>query len=44
MTELLTLTNDQLEVKISTLGAEVQSAKNLQDGFEYIWQADKQYW
>lgn len=38
------IANEQLKVKISSLGAELQSVKSKQDGYEYIWQADSRYW
>lgn len=37
------LSNDHLKVLINTLGAEITSIQN-NDGMEYIWQADKNYW
>lgn len=42
--EEITIKNDDLEAKISLLGAEIQEVKNLKDDFSYIWTADKQYW
>lgn len=41
---MLTLSNDQLSVSISEIGAEVQSIKSLETGREYIWQGDAQWW
>ncbi len=38
------LENDVLKVKISSLGAEMQSIRRLEDGTEYLWQGDAQYW
>ncbi len=38
------LENDQLKVKISSLGAELQSILRLEDGTEYLWQGDAAYW
>lgn len=38
------IANEQLKVKISSLGAELQSVKSKQDGYEYVWQADTRYW
>ena len=38
------IANEQLKVKISSLGAELQSIKSKQDGYEYVWQADSRYW
>lgn len=38
------IANEQLKVKISSLGAELQSVKSQQDGYEYVWQADTRYW
>lgn len=38
------LENDRLKVKISSLGAEMQSILRLEDGTQYLWQGDTQYW
>ena len=38
------LENDQLKVKISSTGAEMQSLLRLEDGTEYLWQGDATYW
>ena len=40
---IYSLKSDKLEIKVSTLGAELQSIKGA-DGFEYLWQGDPQYW
>ena len=40
---IYTIKNDKLTVMVSSKGAELISAKNV-DGKEYIWQADKSYW
>lgn len=39
---MLTLSNDNIRTQISEQGAELCSL--VQNGFEYIWQADKKYW
>ena len=36
--------NDRLRVKISSLGAELQSIRGMEDGIEYLWQGDANYW
>ena len=41
---LYTISNDQLSVQISDLGAEIKSVKRLDDGCEYMWQGDPKYW
>lgn len=38
------LENDLLRVKISSLGAEMQSIRRQDDGTEYLWQGDATYW
>ncbi len=38
------LENDKLKVKISSMGAELQSIRRLEDGTEYLWQGDPDYW
>ena len=38
------LENDKLRVKVSSLGAEMQSIRSVADGTEYLWQGDSQYW
>ena len=38
------LENDQLTVRLATLGAEVQSVRNKATGQEYIWTADPTVW
>lgn len=38
------LENDKLRVKVSNLGAELQSIRRVEDGTEYLWQGDAQYW
>lgn len=38
------LENDQLRVKVSSLGAELQSIRGMESGIEYLWQGDGQYW
>ncbi|MBA1435297.1 aldose epimerase family protein, partial [Bombilactobacillus bombi] len=41
--DLITLKNDQLEIKIATLGAELQSIKD-NTGKEYLWQGQADIW
>ena len=41
---IYTISNDQLCVKISDHGAELQSVTDLADGCEYVWQGDTKYW
>ncbi len=41
---LYIIENDKLRVKISSLGAELQSIRRLEDDTEYLWQADPTYW
>ena len=36
--------NEQLRVKVSSLGAELQSIRRIEDGTEYLWQGDATYW
>ena len=38
------LENDKLRVKVSSLGAEMQSIRRIEDGTEYLWQGDATYW
>ena len=38
------LENEQLRVKVSSLGAEMQSIRRVEDGTEYLWQGDAQFW
>ena len=38
------LENDQLRVKVSSLGAEMQSIRRVADGTEYLWQGDSRFW
>lgn len=38
------LENHLLRVKISSLGAEMQSIRRLEDGTEYLWQGDAAFW
>ena len=38
------LENEKLKVKISSMGAELQSVCRLEDGTEYLWQGDPAYW
>lgn len=39
---MITLKNENLEVTLTTLGAEMTSIKY--NNYEYLWQADKKYW
>lgn len=43
-TSLITLENDVLRVKISSLGAELQSIVRKDSGREYLWQGDPEVW
>jgi galactose mutarotase-like enzyme len=36
--------NDKLKVKVSSMGAELQSIRRLEDNTEYLWQGDPTYW
>ena len=36
--------NDKLKVKISSMGAELQSIRRIEDDTEYLWQGDPTYW
>lgn len=38
------LENQHLQVKVSSLGAELQSIRRLDDNTEYLWQGDATYW
>ena len=38
------LENSHLKVKISSVGAEMQSIRRLDDGTEYLWQGDPTFW
>ncbi len=38
------LENDKLKVKISSMGAELQSVRRLEDDTEYLWQGDTTDW
>ena len=38
------LENEVLKVKISSMGAELQSIRRLEDDTEYLWQGDAHYW
>ena len=38
------LENENLRVKVSSLGAEMQSIRRVEDGTEYLWQGDSKYW
>lgn len=41
---VVTLSNNQLTVKINKFGAEVNSVTDKNSGYEFIWQADDNYW
>jgi galactose mutarotase-like enzyme len=41
---IINLISNQLSVKIDSKGAELLSISDNQDGFEYLWQADEQFW
>ncbi len=36
--------NSFIKAKIKSLGAELNSLQKIENDFEYIWQADSQYW
>ncbi len=36
--------NDKLKVKVSSMGAELQSVRRQEDNTEYLWQGDPTYW
>ncbi len=36
--------NDKLKVKVSSMGAELQSVRRIEDDTEYLWQGDPTYW
>ncbi len=36
--------NDKLKVKVSSMGAELQSIRRVEDDTEYLWQGDPTYW
>ena len=42
--EICTLSNEQLTVAVSDMGAELRSVKDNATGYEYMWQADPAYW
>ena len=39
-----TISNDQIEVIVSDVGAELMSIKSLKDGTEFLWQGDPAFW
>ena len=39
-----TISNDQIEVVISDVGAELMSVKSKKDGTEFLWQGDPTFW
>ena len=41
---MITLSNKHLAVKINEWGAEVSSVTDQKTGYEFIWQADENYW
>lgn len=41
---MITLANEQIEVVISPLGAELQSMISLSDGAQWLWQGDSAWW
>jgi galactose mutarotase-like enzyme len=43
MDSIYSLKNNELEIKVSVFGAELQSIKSA-DGQEFLWQADPDYW
>lgn len=38
------LKNERLEIKVNYHGAELRSIKNLENGKEYLWNADPEFW
>ncbi len=38
------LKNDKIAIEVATLGAELQSLKNVETGQEFLWQADPEVW
>lgn len=38
------LENDKLKIKVSSMGAELQSVCRVEDGTEYLWQGNPTYW
>lgn len=40
----MVLINEFLQAQIDFRGAELKSLKRIQDGYEYLWNADPQYW
>lgn len=41
---IYTIYNDEIEVAISTMGAELMSIKSKKDGTEYLWQGNPEFW
>ena len=41
---MVTISNEHLQVNISTKGAEVQSIKDIKTQQEYIWNGDEKWW
>lgn len=41
---MVTLQNDQLVIEINTHGAELCSVVDRKSGYEFLWQADEEYW
>lgn len=41
---MVTISNEHLQVKISTKGAEVQSIQDIKTQQEYIWKGDEKWW
>lgn len=41
---MITISNNELRVVISTLGAEVQNITDVATGREYLWQGDERWW
>ena len=39
-----TISNEQIEVTVSDVGAELMSIKSLKDGTEFLWQGDPAFW
>ena len=41
---VIELKNDDLRVKVNEHGAELSSVQSIDDGIEYMWQADSKFW
>ncbi|MGX7108428.1 aldose 1-epimerase family protein [Facklamia miroungae] len=41
---MVTIQNAYLKIEIDEMGAEIQSIQDLTSGYEFLWQADPQFW